>query len=93
MKSETVGNTPEEFAAVIKSDIAKMRKVVKDEGIGLEGVIVRGLECGAAGNNDELDLSSGSMVWLNASTHLSFACCDRALLSADWSKMRGIRAN
>lgn len=31
--AETVGNTPEQFAAIIKSEIAKMGKVVKDAGI------------------------------------------------------------
>lgn len=30
---ETVGSTPEEFAAAIKSDIAKMTKVIRDAGI------------------------------------------------------------
>jgi tripartite-type tricarboxylate transporter receptor subunit TctC len=30
---ETVGSTPEEFAAAIKSDIAKMAKVIRDAGI------------------------------------------------------------
>jgi len=30
---ETVGSTPEEFAAVIKSDMVKMAKVIKDAGI------------------------------------------------------------
>ena len=30
---ETVGSTPEEFAAVIKSDMTKMAKVIKDAGI------------------------------------------------------------
>ena len=35
-RGETVGNSPEEFAAVIKSDIAKMRKVIKNAGIGLD---------------------------------------------------------
>jgi tripartite-type tricarboxylate transporter receptor subunit TctC len=30
---ETVGSTPEQFAAVIKSDIARMAKVIKDAGI------------------------------------------------------------
>jgi tripartite-type tricarboxylate transporter receptor subunit TctC len=30
---ETVGSTPEEFAAAIKSDMAKMAKVIKDAGI------------------------------------------------------------
>ncbi len=28
-----VGNTPEEFAAIIKSDIAKWEKVIRDAGI------------------------------------------------------------
>jgi tripartite-type tricarboxylate transporter receptor subunit TctC len=30
---ETVGSTPEEFAAVIKSDMVKMAKVIKDAGL------------------------------------------------------------
>ena len=30
---ETVGSSPEEFAAVIKSDMTKMAKVIKDAGI------------------------------------------------------------
>lgn len=33
---ETVGSSPEEFAAVIKSDMTKMAKVIKDAGIGEE---------------------------------------------------------
>jgi tripartite-type tricarboxylate transporter receptor subunit TctC len=30
---ETVGSTPEQFAAVIRADIARMAKVIKDAGI------------------------------------------------------------
>ena len=30
---ETVGNTPEEFIATIKSEIGRMGKVIKDAGI------------------------------------------------------------
>jgi tripartite-type tricarboxylate transporter receptor subunit TctC len=33
---ETVGSTPEQFAAIIKSDIASMSKVIKDAGIKIE---------------------------------------------------------
>jgi tripartite-type tricarboxylate transporter receptor subunit TctC len=33
---ETVGNTPEQFAAIIKADAANMAKVIKDAGIRLE---------------------------------------------------------
>jgi len=31
--TETVGNTPEEFSAIVKSDMAKMGKLIKDAGI------------------------------------------------------------
>ena len=34
--AEPVGNTPDEFAAVIKRDLAKWAKVVKDAGIKLD---------------------------------------------------------
>ena len=34
--AEAVGNTPEEFAAVIRSDLAKWGKVVKEAGIKAE---------------------------------------------------------
>ncbi len=34
--AETVGNTPEEFAAVIRADLTKWGKVIKDMGIKLE---------------------------------------------------------
>jgi tripartite-type tricarboxylate transporter receptor subunit TctC len=33
---ETVGNTPEEFAAVIRADLKKWGKVVKDAGIKID---------------------------------------------------------
>jgi tripartite-type tricarboxylate transporter receptor subunit TctC len=33
--AEPVGNTPEQFAAVIKSEIAKWAKVIKDANIPL----------------------------------------------------------
>ena len=36
MGVEPVGNTPEEFVAVIKSDVAKIGKVIKDAGIKAE---------------------------------------------------------
>ena len=31
--TETVGNTPEEFSAIVKSDMAKMGKLIKEAGI------------------------------------------------------------
>ena len=33
---ESIGSTPEEFAAFIKSDTAKWSKVIKDAGIKVE---------------------------------------------------------
>jgi tripartite-type tricarboxylate transporter receptor subunit TctC len=33
MGVETVGSSPEEFAAVIKSDMTRMAKVIKDAGL------------------------------------------------------------
>jgi len=33
---ETVGNTPDEFIATIKSDVARMGKLIKDAGIKIE---------------------------------------------------------
>lgn len=34
--SEAVGNSPEQFAATIKSDMARMGKVIKDAGIHVD---------------------------------------------------------
>ena len=34
--SEVVGNSPEQFAAIIKSDIARVSKVIKDAGIKID---------------------------------------------------------
>ena len=34
--SEVVGSSPEQFAATIKSEIARMGKVIKDAGIKME---------------------------------------------------------
>jgi len=33
---ETVGTSPEQFAAIIKSDIARLSKLIKDAGIKLD---------------------------------------------------------
>ena len=33
---ETVGSTPEQFAAIIKADMASMAKVIKDAGIKVD---------------------------------------------------------
>jgi len=34
--ADTVGNSPEEFAAIIKTDIARVSKIIKDAGIKVE---------------------------------------------------------
>ena len=33
---ETVGSTPEQFATILRTDIAKWQKVIKDAGIKVE---------------------------------------------------------